>query len=747
MKTTAVCAVVALTLSSVAPGAQYEPPTFLQYYEPVGIDVEPSAPGYGLPLDVGSIVNFGEVAAALGLGDIETNIEHDGFVVVEHDFGFFDPNRDDIVQPYRYLAGREVPLFVTSDTWLHLYHVQFDETLREIEEREFVEDLEMMTSSMRIAMRNLYDRSDGELKEAAWRNIAFLSVAQKLLMPHWSVPPMVVETVDSELARIEAHQGFAASDIFIYEEDYSQYVPRGHYTRSDALKRYFKAMMWYGRMGFLLKGSDPWCPMCKALISPQDARIQTLQGVLLAQALYSEVGSQTALDLWDRIYTVTAFYVGLADDLTPYDYMWAAEEVLGADWMSRLEALTDDATYFELKSQLALLPSPRIYGGTGNIMVVEPITEETLDDVLNETTGMRLMGQRFIPDSYLFQRLVFPSVTGYKGHGPVVPFTYGYDGMGFSRCYPRGLDVMALLGSDEALKILIDEGDTDYWHFWERFGLLKDEFDAFGEADWNQNLYWSWLHALAALAEELPPGYPRFMRTDTWQRHQLHSALASWAQLRHDTILYAKQSYTPRFGAVPTPPPPPPPGYVEPLPQFLGRLLALNKMTRVGLADLDVLSPEATQRLLTLEALIGSALDITVKHLANEPLSQSDNQFIKDLPSRLEGAVTTAANAGVKTTLVADVHTHVTEEQVVEEATGRVDLIVVACPAPDGSVFLAVGPVLSYYEFKHRMDDRLTDEAWREMLDGPDRPDRPLWYAPLMGPEVSITQNRRGAPL
>ena len=43
MKTTAVCAVVALTLSSVAPGAQYEPPTFLQYYEPVGIDVEPSA--------------------------------------------------------------------------------------------------------------------------------------------------------------------------------------------------------------------------------------------------------------------------------------------------------------------------------------------------------------------------------------------------------------------------------------------------------------------------------------------------------------------------------------------------------------------------------------------------------------------------------------------------------------------------------------------------------------------------------
>lgn len=41
---------------------------------------------------------------------------------------------------------------------------------------------------------------------------------------------------------------------------------------------------------------------------------------------------------------------------------------------------------------------------------------------------------------------------------------------------------------------------------------------------------------------------------------------------------------------------------------------------------------------------------------------------------------------------------------------GKVDLIVVACPQPGGSAFLAAGPVLSYYEFKHPMDDRLADE-------------------------------------
>ena len=59
--------------------------------------------------------------------------------------------------------------------------------------------------------------------------------------------------VDKELALIEAHQGYADSPLFGYKEDYSQYVPRGHYTRNDQFKTYFKAMMWYGRIGFRLQ--------------------------------------------------------------------------------------------------------------------------------------------------------------------------------------------------------------------------------------------------------------------------------------------------------------------------------------------------------------------------------------------------------------------------------------------------------------------------------------------------------------
>jgi len=154
-------------------------------------------------------------------------------------------------------------------------------------------------------------------------------------------------------------------------------------------------------------------------------------------------------------------------------------------------------------------------------------------------------------------------------------------------------------------------------------------------------------------------------------------------------------------------------------------------MTRVGLGDMQVLSEQATTRLTGLEGLLERLIEISAKELLNEPLSDIDNSYIKALPDSLQSLVTGVDMLGVKTTLVADVHTEGYEGMVLEEGVGEVDIIVVACPAADGSVFLAAGPVLSYYEFKHPMSDRLTDEAWRTLLDSPERPDRPKWYQPL----------------
>jgi hypothetical protein len=339
---------------------------------------------------------------------------------------------------------------------------------------------------------------------------------------------------------------------------------------------------------------------------------------------------------------------------------------------------------------------------------------------------MRFMGQRFIPDAYIFQNLV---AMDYLGEGR--PFTMVESQGGPVRGFPRGLDVMDLLGSARARAILREEGDTDYRDYEAKREKLAAEFEGFTPADWNRNLYWGWLHALKPLLEPVGEGYPTFMRTGAWTDRGLHAALASWAELRHDTILYAKQSYTPGVTSIPVERPIA--GYVEPRPEFYARLAALTRMTRAGLDRLAALDDAARRRLDALAAILDRLTAISVKELSSEPLTDDDHAYIRDFGARLEATVEGIDPVGLKTTVAADVHTDGNTARVLEEAVGYVDWLVAAAPQPGGPPALVAGPVLSYFEFKQPAAERLTDEAWREALrERP--PERPAWTASFVSP-------------
>ncbi|PXF60808.1 MAG: dTDP-glucose 4,6-dehydratase [Candidatus Methanogaster sp.] len=729
---------------------------FAKHYSLDPLEISLNAPQYDLPLQTNQISNYEPFSGEIQLSDDASSLlEKNGFVVIDNPF---DRKEEDIVQPYKTLSKAEIPIFVTTDSLLHLYHIQFDETLRQIEEREFYDLVREISEQLLNSSMESYKNSDGDLKEAARRDVAYFSVGMSLLKPkpdqvcqsenEWDctdayfkkedltrysfeIPSYVRDDVESELKLIEVHSGFVESPIFIYKEDYSQYVPRGHYTRSEKLKNYFRAFMWYGRMSMLLKGSDaippgttdPYDP--EGRISRYDARIQTTGACLIASEFATD---EELLGKWDRIYSVTAFYVGLSDDLGPYEYIDALNSVLGGSFDP---ADPDDGTIRELRAKLAEYGSPEIYGGTGNCVILPPFTPEQADQCLNNTAGFRLMGQRFIPDSYMFTNLVGAYTGIYEGDGE--PFTFIIDGAGRPvRGFPRGLDVMALLGSDRSRELLDELDDSNYKDYDRQYGELEDEFDSFDAAEWNKNLYWSWLFALKPLLDDPSAGYPTFMQTDAWQDKELTTALASWAELRHDTILYAKQSYT--MVAECAPPmaeEKPVVGYVEPVPEFYNRLLALTRMTNSGLTEMDVLDSSSKRRLENLESILARLVNISSKELENEELSKDDYDFIKNFGDDLDGVIADVEDKAKKTTIVADVHTDGNTEQVLEEGVGYVDLIVVAYKLPDGRILVGAGPVMSYYEFKQPMEDRLTDEAWRELLDS-NPPDRPEWVSNVL---------------
>jgi len=357
------------------------------------------------------------------------------------------------------------------------------------------------------------------------------------------------------------------------------------------------------------------------------------------------------------------------------------------------------------------------------------------DDVEETTKGMRLMGQRFVPDAYIFRQLIYRNVGTRENR----------------RGLPKGLDLMAAMGSERAYEILDEMGETDYVNYPEQMDKVKSWVTGLSVEEWTETLYNTWLYTFHPLLEVPGQGYPAFMQSQAWVDKQLNTALGSWAELKHDTILYAKQVYA-EAGSGPMPPEPVPPrGYVEPVPVFYARLAALTSMTRQGLGERNLLAPTDAHSLQRLEELARAFQAMAEKELRGEALSDEEEDIIRFYGRELEHLTMAAADnpdtqeggfpvmdEEPQAAVIADVATDPdpggTGELgavVLEEGVGRIDEIHVVVPVvdDDGSVYLQVakGGVFSYYEFPWPADDRLTDEAWREMLDASEAPDRPEW--------------------
>jgi len=655
-------------------------------YVPYQVEAQPTVPGYE--------INLGQVAnpdLLMGLSDEQRALlEENGFVVV--------PGRvAQIYEIYKSAKERGIPILVTTDALLHTYHILYDYTLRSAEIQHFVNGLQGLNAAMIEVAKEQDLAASGEVQEAARRNLAFFSVASVLLDPSTPIAGDVAEDVNAELDLIGAHQGFAESPIFGYKEDYSQYVPRGHYTRNETFERYFRAMMWYGRMMFRLKPGD----------SPEAieaGRMETRQAILIVAALQNaQVGAESALAVWERIYEPTVFFVGKTDDLNIYDYAQLVKEVYG-DQLT-LADLEDAAKLDAFIERAMALRPPKI--------VSSYVTDREKPEEV--TKGFRFMGQRFIPDSYIFQQLVYDKVGTQSD----------------PRLFPKGLDVAAVLDSSRAYEILLDiYGEGRYANYQEQMEKLRGEFGQLPPEQWVENLYWSWLYALRPLLEIKGEGYPSFMQNQGWTDKDLNSFLGSWTELRHDTILYAKQSYTMKATGI-MPQPEAVKGYVEPQPEVYARLAALAKQMRAGLEGRGLLDAEYRDKLERLESLLLSLKTMAEKELVGQALSEEEYELIRNIGGILEGITTFSAKvkeqitseADERMAVVADVHTDTNTGQVLEEGVGDAFFIYAIAPV-EGKLVATQGGVFSYYEFTQPMDDRLTDEAWQDLEP---KPDLPIW--------------------
>jgi len=648
----------------------------------------------------------------------------------QNDFVVTPGYKDEIYGVYSECKELNQPIFLTTDAVLHTSHIFFDYLLRILEiEKLYDAAVELTDRMLDLSTKQYHEAKDAEIKEAARLNIGFFAVAKKQFNPEYEARFNLEDIVKKEISNIEAHTGLRFRELLTYVknpslmttpyvyEDYSQYVPRGHYTRNEKFKRYFKALMWYGRIDFKLRPG-------KEEPALTHGRKMSLQALLMTDALLKDEG---AYRLWKKVYEPTVYFVGKTDDLFVDDYIKLMKEVFPAG--GTVDKYQDKTKLSDFIQKAIKLRPPRIFSGAAFVEEGEFSTS---------SAAFRFMGQRFIPDSYMFQELVYgikggKEVLKYKGKEK--PFTMEFiPNVGPARAFPRGLDILSVLGSKRALEILEKEGDTQYEYYHDQLNKLREEFVSGTEEEWKQNLYWRWLYCLAPLLEESSSeNLPGFMQNVAWTDKELQTALGSWTELRHDTILYAKQSYTMMVTAMPGRPKFTY-GYVEPRPEVYKRIEEMMKDLRNNLGVLGITPDGIAEKIKSFENLLAKLKTISEKELMQKSLTEEEYKLIwniganlaslKRFPSEIMKKITSGTDE--KIDLIADVHTDPNTQQVLEEGVGSPFNIWVIVEDSKGKR-LCRGAVFSYYEFKHPMKDRLTDEKWQEMQKKKERPPQPDW--------------------
>jgi hypothetical protein len=351
------------------------------------------------------------------------------------------------------------------------------------------------------------------------------------------------------------------------------------------------------------------------------------------------------------------------------------------------------------------------------------------------SSSFALLGQRYVVDSHVFSNVVYDRVQG----GSV------------KRMMPNPLDVgFAALGNDQA-GLLLDP-ELSQWSYAPDLHMMRVLVDAHPQEFWGKNLYNGWLTGLRELspAKTLAntTGLPEVAKTEAWGRRLLNTQLASWAELRHDTLLYAKQSYTGGSSCEF------PDAYVDPYPGFYQRIAELAERggDMVGTLDLSSNQYLATQLPAYFTNLRAVALmlgEMAKNERAGLPLTPEQLAFINQAvkiqwgcgdPEGAEGWYAKLFfnnyDSVKRDPTIADVHTQPTDAngnvvgRVLHVGTGAPRLMVVTadtCGTPRAFVGLAS----SYFEKITENFDRMTDEQWSsEILSA--NPDDVAWMKDLV---------------
>ena len=611
----------------------------------------------------------------------------------------------------------DLPIYVSADAVLEAIHRSYDDILKAIELASLSPTLDRLLEGMRSGLDSGAIAELGAQAEADAD--VYLAVALSLLRGETvaSLTGGDATLIDDLVAGATTASGWQQLELFgvLRDVDFSQFTPRGHYTDAIELERYFRSMIWLGRIDFrLLETQDD---------GSQLFHRRQLEAML---ALHGLVDGEAQAD-WQTLHDTIGLFVGEPDFMTlpEVDALLAD---LGITRYAELVAVPDET-----------IAQAILDGGYGTQRISSHIVINGIGAAtLPLSSSFALLGQRYVVDSHVFSNVVYDRVNG----GDTL------------RMMPNPLDVAyAALANDQAAALL--ESELRTYEYQGDLRSMRLLVDAHEEAFWQQNLYNLWLHALRALSprpealsDPAAAGLPSLTASEAWGRRMLNTQLASWAELRHDTILYAKQSYssgtTCEF----------PDAYVDPYPDFFAAVATYAERGLAVAEQLDYgqhvwLSEQVPGYFHHLYEVAGTLEQMARQQQTGDPFTEEQMAFINDAVVIQWGCGSADSSEGWYGRLffdnsssvafdptIADVHTQPTDEggfpvgRVLHVATGLPRLMVVTVETCTGPRAYA-GLVSAYFEVITEDFDRLDDDRWSASLRGDNPADVP-WMADIV---------------
>jgi hypothetical protein len=608
-----------------------------------------------------------------------------------------------------HVYGRDLPVYVAPDPILHAWHRSYDAMLEELEQTYLFASLDEILSGMSAAVPAAGKAYGGGvladgLKDADY----FLAVGRSLLA---GAPVKTHLDQDGRVkATLDACAGLHLQKFALFGReravDFSQFKVRGHYEATEQLRRYFKAMMWCGRIDLRVAGN------------PEESSVREMASAVVLHDLLQRAGK---FEQWQQFDRLIQTFVGKTDSMTfaQLGAVLAKGGIKTARDVKDLEGLE--------KLQKDIVAGKTGFQQIAGDVAVSPFGPQKAR--LPHT--FTVLGQKFVLDNWVTAQLSHPSCLEVAfaalGNDQVVPILTARLAQAGGRRVPPGPDYLRHLA---AVRQVIDTQDP---------------------AAWDENLYVHWLATLHELSAPITdPKYPEVMRTKAWAMRTLNSQLGSWTQLRHDSLLYVKQSYTRMtFCDYPA-------GFVEARPDFWAHFAKMANRA----AELIEKTPVPDRMALhwtrdaqahhfrnfarQVEVLEG----IARKELAQKELTREEAHFLRRAveiqpggrsgqPPRYTGWYFGLFYKGPKDAdkwdpLVADVHTNVPDPthgdpgSVLTQGVGNVDLLLVAIDSGKDRMVYA-GPVFSHYEFEMPGVTRKSDSEWRKDLKEGRLPPRPPW--------------------